>query len=354
MKKKIVIIAAIMVLLIAGYFLMSYYSAKLIKPKVIEAFGPGSSISQINVTMSYVALKGIHIEDPQTKLELLNIDEIRVTPVIWTLLSRQDIIISSIVFDNPHIFVYRGRDSVLTGPGISEKKRKTEPGKKTSDKITVKKIKINGGYLRFIDHKNNEPPAIIKLLELQSGVNNIKHPFPVNNKSPLVVKSKISKENDGNISIKGWIDLESMNLELKIDLTEVEMKPFEPYYEKKFGDLIKGGNATIESSVKIHNHILDVTGNLRLFNLDINEKSSFQGVITKEMLSQILKKQDNQVKTDFSVKGDLQNPQFSPGYEISKSILSNLSSKTGISIIEEKGEKYIKEKSKSWIPKPKK
>lgn len=334
---------------------MSYYSAKLIKPKVIEAFGPGSSISQINVTTSYVALKGIHIEDPQTKLELLNIDEIRVTPMIWTLLSRQNIIISSIVFDNPYFFIYRSRDSVLTGPGISERKRKTEPEKKTTGIITIKKIKIKSGYLRFIDHKNNEPPAIIKLVSLQSEISNIKHPFPVNNRSPLVLKSKISKENNGgDISIKGWIDLESMNLDLKIDLSDVDMKPFEPYYEKKFGDLIKGGNATIVSSVIINNHFLDVNGNLRLFNLDINEKSSLQGVITKETLSQILKKQDNQVKTDFSVKGDLQNPQFSPSYEISKSILSNLSSKTGISIIEEKGKNYIKEKSKTWIPKPKK
>lgn len=172
MLKRILILSEIfIVVLLAGFIVLSMYSVKFLQSKIQEKLGSGVFISQIEATRRYVAGKGILIEDPVSKLKLLEIDEIRIYPAIRSIFYTRSIVIRKIVLYHPSFLIIRTRDSVVIMAGSTARKPQREKTK-PSNKITIDKITIQDGKFVFIDHKNKSPSGVIQLLKLESTVEN--------------------------------------------------------------------------------------------------------------------------------------------------------------------------------------
>ena len=323
MKKWALLAGGLAVLLIGGYFVLSFYAVKLIEPHLQKAMGHGFTVEETKPGITYVSARGIRYEDPDSKQKFLQIEEIRVYPSLLSLL-RKSICIKELTILQPSFFFYRSRDGSVAGPlvmtktegegnemEITEKREREKPVEVRPVQIQIDRIRIRKGSLDFEDRKVGEPPAQVKLRDIDFEMGEINYPI-TSGHSPVRFQAKMSgKEREGSIEIKGWIDAKTMDMETSLKLREIEVKTFEPYYRKRVTVEIESGVLGMDSKITVRNKRIDAPGELDLTNLHIKEGDGMVFWIPAGTLVSVLEKKGHQIKAKFHVKGNIENPRFS-------------------------------------------
>jgi hypothetical protein len=337
MKKWFMILGIVVILLIGGYLLLSFYAVKFIQARLQRVTGPGLTISEISVKPTHLSAKGIQYEDPVSKRRFLLIEEIRIFPNLSSFL-RRTLGIRECVILRPSFFFYRSREGNFTGPWTPEKK-KNEGGvskdqgeeKRESIYIKVEKFRIQKGSVDFEDRKMGEPPSQIQLRELDLELKNVQYPF-ISSHSPVELKGKIiGKKKDGNISFKGWLDLKTIDMETSFQVGEVEIKVFEPYYRKRVTAEIDSGTINMESKIALKNRVIDAPGHLELVALHLKEGGTVFWIPAK-MLVSFLENHGDRISVKFQVQGNLDDPQFNLQETILTRIAISMAETLGIPI----------------------
>jgi len=315
MKKWLILIGIFVILLIGGYFVLTFYAVKLIQPQLQKVLGPGLTLSKIELKATYLSAKGIQYENPLSKQRFLQIEELRIYPSFLSLL-KKSLHINEFTMIRPSFFFSRSREGVLFGPWMSEEKE--GKGKEISQEkreeepihIRIDRIQVEKGSFDFEDMKFGEPPANIRLKDLDLRIDDIQFPF-ISFHSPIQFKGKMNgKAKDGKIEIKGWIDIKTMDMAISLDFQGIDMKIFEPYYRKRVSAEIESGTINMESKIAIEKRIIDVPGHLELLDLRIKEGSGTVLWIPANTLVSLLRDRGNRIKVEFHVKGNLDNPHF--------------------------------------------
>ena len=329
MKKWVIRAGIFLLLIIGGYFVLSFYAVRFIQTHLQKDMGPGFILTEMKPKTTYLSARGIQYEDPDSKQRFFRVEEVRIYPSLLSLL-KKSIRIKEMTIVRPSFFFYRSREGVITGPWGTIKKEKDrggvfEKGKKkgneeTSEEIEKKKgesisiqinrIRIQQGTVDFEDRKVGEPPAEMRLKDLDFEIKNVRYPF-ANHPSSVELKGKVKGEKqEGRIDVKGWVDLKTMDLETSLKIQEVEVETFKPYYRKKVSAKIDSGTMNMESRVVLKEKKMDSPGQLNFFNLHIKEGGGTVFWIPAEILSFLLEKKRNQVQVPFHVKGNLGDEQF--------------------------------------------
>jgi hypothetical protein len=317
MKKWFILIGILVVLSIGGYFVLTFYAVKFIQPHLQKVMRPGFTLEEIKLKTTYLSAKGIQYEDPDSKQRFLQIDEVRIYPSLFSLL-KKSLHIKKITILQPLFFFYRSREGGIVGPWVEMKKEgegkeiSEEEEKKRGKPIQVQidRIRIQSGSIDFEDRKAGEPPAQIKLRELDFEIRDIQYPL-ASSHSPIELKGKMKgKQQEGNIYAKGWIELKTMDLETSLKIREIEVKTFEPYYRKRVTAEIESGYMDMDSKIAVKEKRIDALGELDFINLHIKEGGGTIFRIPAETLVPLLEQKKYQIKVPFHVKGNLGDPQF--------------------------------------------
>lgn len=329
MKKSLILAGIVFVLVVGGYFVLSFYAVKFIQPHLQKSMGPGFTLAEMKPKATYLSARGIQYEDPDSKQKYFQIEEVRIYPSLLSLL-KKSLRIKEITIVQPFFFFYRSREGVIVGPwvtmkkgkereGVSEevKKKENEETSKEMEKrkgepvpIQINRIRIRGGAIDFEDRKVGEPPAQFRLRDLGFEIKNIRYPFD-NHHSPIELKGKVKgKDQEGSIYTEGWIDLKTMDLETSLKIREIEVETFKPYYRKKVSATIDSGTMDMESQIALKEKRIDAPGVLDFVNLHIEEGGGTVFWIPAKTLASLLEKKRNQIKVPFHVKGNLGDPQF--------------------------------------------
>jgi hypothetical protein len=118
------------------------------------------------------------------------------------------------------------------------------------------------------------------------------------------------KAQEGSITLKGWVDAKTMDMETSLKIREIEVKTFEPYYRKRVTAEIESGTLAMDSRIVVKEKRIDAPGELDLINLHIKEGGGTVLWIPAETLVALLEKKGHQLKAKFHVKGNMENPQF--------------------------------------------
>jgi hypothetical protein len=118
------------------------------------------------------------------------------------------------------------------------------------------------------------------------------------------------KAQDGSITLKGWIDAKTMDVETSLKIRELEVKTFEPYYRKRVTAEIESGTLDMDSEIAVKEKRIDAPGELGLVNLHVKEGEGTVFWIPVETLVPSLEKKGHRIKAKFRVKGNIENPQF--------------------------------------------
>ncbi len=329
MKKWVILVGILFILLIGGYFALSFYAVKFIQPRLQKGLRPGLTLAEMKPKTTYLSVRGIQYEDPDSKQKFLQIEEVRIYPSLLSLL-KKSLRIKEITIVQPSFFFYRSREGVIAGPWVTMKKEKDREGiseevkkkenEETSEEMEKKKgepipiqinrIRIQRGAVDFEDRKVGEPPAQFKLRDLSFEIKNIRYPL-AHHHSPIELKGKVKgKKQEGSIYAKGWIDLKTMDFETSLKIREIEVETFKPYYRKKVSAEIDSGTMDMESQIVLKEKRIDAPGELDFINLHIKEGGGTVFWIPAETLASLLEKKRNQVKAPFHVKGNLGDPRF--------------------------------------------
>ena len=317
MKKWFILIGILAVLFIGGYFVLSFYAVKFIQPQLQKVMGPGLTLAEIKVKPTYLSARGIRYEDPHSKQKFLQIEEVRIYPSLFSLL-KKSLRIREFKLLQPSFFFYRSREGVFVGPWVTmikeregkeisggEEKKKGEP-----IQIQIDRIRIQKGSIDFEDRKVGEPPAQIRLRELDVEIKNIQYPL-ASSHSPIELKGKMKgRKQEGTIYANGWIDPKTMDLETFLKIRELEVETFKPYYRKRVSAEIDSGTMDMESKITLKEKSIDVPGELDFINLHIQKGGGTVFWISAETLTSLLRQRRNQIKVPFHIKGNLGDPQF--------------------------------------------
>jgi hypothetical protein len=317
MKKWFILIGILVGLLIGAYFILSFYAVKWIQPRLQKVMGPGFTLEEVRLKTTCLSIKEIQYEDPHLKQRFLRIEEMKIYPSLLSLLNKSLYIREFAIFQ-PSFFFYRSREGRIVGPWVKIEKEKegketfeeAEKRKGESVQIRIDRIRIEKGSVDFEDRKVGEPPAQIKLGNIDFEIGDIEYPVRSHH-SPIRLKARMKgKGKEGNIDIKGWIDTETMDMEISLKIREMEVKTFEPYYRKRVTAGIESGTMDMDSKISVREKRIDAPGEFDLNDLYVQKRGGMVFWIPAETWISLLEKKGHQIKVPFHVKGNMENPQF--------------------------------------------
>ncbi len=320
MKKWFILAGIVALIIIGGYFVLSFYAVKFIQFQLQKVVGPGFTVSEIKVESTFLSAKGIRYEDPDSKQKFFQIEEMRIYPNIFTLL-KGTLGIRELTILQPSLYFYRSREGAVSGPwgpweemekGREKKGISTEGERKGKEppRIKIDRIRIVRGSIDFEDRKVGEPPAQIKLRQLDLDLKDVQYPI-ISARSPIELKAKMEgKTREGDLYVKGWIDLETTEMETSLKVREIDVKIFEPYYRRRVSAEIETGHIDMDATVAVRKRMIDAPGQLELGDLHMKEGGTVFWIPAKYLVS-ILKNKENRIKVHFLLKGNIDDPQFS-------------------------------------------
>jgi len=123
MKKWLIgVVGFLLVLLIGGYFILTFYAVKFIQPRLQKVMGSGFTVEEVGLKITYLSAKGIRYEDPGSKRKFFQAEEIRVYPSLRSLL-KNSLHIREFALLKPSFFFYRSPEGHMVGPWVTTTKR---------------------------------------------------------------------------------------------------------------------------------------------------------------------------------------------------------------------------------------
>ncbi|OGP91625.1 MAG: hypothetical protein A2156_15240 [Deltaproteobacteria bacterium RBG_16_48_10] len=338
MKKWFIGAGILLVLLIGGYFVLSLYAVKFIQPRFQKVMGPGLTVTKIEIKTTYLSAAKIEYEDPQSRQKFLKIEEVRIYPNLLSFL-KGNLKVRELLILRPSFYFYRSREGTFVGPWFPTERREKDQriptegkkGEKESISIEIDRIQIKQGSIDFEDQKfgKSQPPLMLRDLDFR--LENIRYPI-VSAPSPLELRGKIEgRTKEGEVEAKGWIDLQTSDLETTFKVQGIEVKTFEPYYKKRVTAEIDSGTIHLETKITVKQKWMDAPGYLELFDLRVKEEGTVFWIPAKTLVS-LLKDKGNRIKAQFHVKGNINDPQFDLQENVLNRIGFSLAEALGIPI----------------------
>ena len=315
MKKWLVAGGIILILLIAGYIVLSFYAVRLIQPHLQKMMRPGLTVAKIEIRTTYLSAQKIEYEDPHLRQRFLQIEEVRIYPSLFSFL-KGNLRIREILLLRPSFFFYRSPEGPVVGPwfptekGEKDEQVPIEKGKaEKGPAVEIDRIRTEDGSVGFEDQAYGRPPFSIQLKELFFKLEDIRYPI-VSAPSPFELEGKIKgRTKEGQIKAKGWIDLQTTDTEIFFKVHDVEVKTLERYYQKRVTAEIESGSISIEAKINLKQKRIDAPGVMELMDLRIKEEGTVFWIPAKTLVS-LLKNKGNSVKGKFHVKGNMNDPKF--------------------------------------------
>jgi hypothetical protein len=315
MKKWLVAGGIILILLVAGYVVLSFYAVKFIQPQLQKMMRPGLTVAKIEIRTTHLSAQKIEYEDPQLKQRFLQIEEVRIYPSLFSFL-KGNLKVREILVLRPSFFFHRSPAGTVVGPWFPTEKRGKDEGvpfeKERTEKepsVEIDRIRTVKGSAGFEDQAYGRPPLSIQLKELDFKLENIRYPI-VSAPSPFELQGKMEgRRKEGRFEAKGWIDLQTTDTEIFLKVHDVEVKTFEPYYHKRVTAEIESGTIDVEAIINLKQKRIDAPGVMKLIDLRIKEEGTVFWIPAKTLVS-LLNNKGNSVKGKFHVKGNMNDPKF--------------------------------------------
>ena len=197
----------------------------------------------------------------------------------------------------------------------------------TAMQFAIGNIDLQGIHVRFKDN-SLQVPFTYELKDISIAAKD----FDPNSINDISIQGKLNATGMADIRWKGNFN-DLSNLNLKIDLTNVDMKDFTPYSMEYFAYPITDGVVTFKSHNTIANNMLKGTNGLDIFKCNLGKASKDVKPVMKVPLRlavYVLKDRNDKIKIDLPVEGDIRSPKFSYKKIIIKT-LTNLLVKVSLS-----------------------
>jgi hypothetical protein len=334
LKRAVIVLVAVFGVTAAAVMIGLHFATRELKRQVEQALGPESEVAGISVGLSSIELRGIRIRAPKgwPAEDTLRAERIVITPDLVGLVSAR-LHVPKITVEHAYLSVLRSRDGRLRlMPSLLEKRGKSGGA---APEVTIGAIELRDSALEFFDATVRQPAHKIRLEQLQASVDDLHIP-DLKSRTRIELNGVVKGvQRNGKFSIKGWAELATKNSEIATRLQGVDLVALQPYLIKASETGVKRGSLDLDLKSTVRNNRLKAPGTVTLNGLELASGEGAMGTfmgVPRSLVISALKNQNDQIKVQFVLEGNLNDPQFSLNENFAKRMAASVAEGLGISI----------------------
>ncbi|WP_136419644.1 DUF748 domain-containing protein [Herbaspirillum sp. ST 5-3] len=337
-KRLIAVTLIVVVALGAAASLGLHFATSALKSQVEQALGPESEVAEIVVGWSAIELRGMRIRAPKgwPAEDALRAERIVVKPDLLGLISAR-VHVPRISVEKAYVSVLRARDGkVHLLPSLMEAPAR-DGGQKTSTALPVSigTIELHDGVMEFFDATVRQPAHKTRLDQLHARIDDLQLPA-LNGRTRIQLDGSVKGVNrNGKVMIDGWAEVADKNSEITTKLQGVDMVALQPYLIKASETGVRRGTLDLKLKSTVRNNRLHAPGTVTLTGLELapgqGPFGTFMGVPRQAVVA-ALKNRNGQISIDFTLEGNLNDPQFSLNDSFARRVGSAVAETLGISL----------------------
>jgi len=319
MKKLIKIliwgILVFLVIFISASVYIAFNGRQLVVDQIEKNLKMKAVLDKISLSMPFsVHLTGLEIGD------LFKAEKISISPNIFSLFPGK-IVLGNLKLVNPEITLIQSPDGKLNLPELG--------GGGGAPPVLITGLTVENGKIRFIDKKVSDEGLETVLSGVNARISRVMMPLTSLNADFNLDAQVLSAENRkiGSLSLRGWIDFRSKDMDAQFKIKDLDAVYFQPYY----GDFLSerqllSADLNLDSTFKAKNNDLNVDTDFKLSGLVYapvepgteQELSIFK--LKKQALDIFTDKKGN-LSLEFNVDTKLDKPEIG-GDKLKKIILA--------------------------------
>lgn len=267
------LLVLVMVLLVLAKFLITSEQVRdAVLPMAKEALQREVALGDIDISIfSGIVLHDLTVMDKEGKTAFVEAGTVVLRYRFWPLL-RLKVVVDEVRLEQPVLMIVRHPDGTFNFSDLLERKQRTaqqEPesqskdGKPKSLDLLVSQVVISDGKVNFVDYRPNPvKPFTVDLSQFNLSADNISASKPF----PITVEVFV---NQAKLDISGQVDPSTMGGRVKIQLADLNLPDFAPYYEKQHSPKVKALKVSCDLEMEGNAQQLRSAGSLVLAGLHL-------------------------------------------------------------------------------------
>ncbi|HYL80916.1 MAG TPA: DUF748 domain-containing protein, partial [Candidatus Acidoferrum sp.] len=239
---------------------------------------------------------------------------------------------------NPYLSMLRTREgklrivpSLLEGQAAKGQPAAAPPARS----VAISRIELEDGVVEVFDATVAQPPLKIRLEKLQASVRDVLVPA-LTGKSRFELAAIVKGvQRDGRAKVAGWLEAASKDSSVKTELRSVDLVALQPYLSKASETRIQRGSLDLDLASDVSKNRLRAPGKVTIADLEFapahGTLDTFMGLPRAGVVS-FLKNKDNKITVNFTLEGDINNPQFALNEAFTTRLASSMAENLGLSI----------------------
>jgi len=348
MMKKLSIFILICVLIgsaLAVY--ASYFLKPLLEEKIFEAvegaLGRGLEIAEIDLSLteSTIFFRGIKAEDCRFIKygNAISADEVTIdVNVPFTLLQRiivlEEVSLKNLTFglsnrkklttpDEYSVMKERDAERAVSEDATASRRRafrSAGPGGSFSG-LRVDKVVIEDSRFRFSDHRARPSTNVIEIADLNGHIDALSFSTERGGllDGAVFLKGLIKPNGNGSFKLNGSFAAaqSGLDFDLCLDLENVSLTIFEPYYSKTSLTILKEAKIGLESQAHCSQNNLNAFQTVRIYDIELNDIKPQEGDrlfgLPAKTVIEFFENSKRDIEFSFNVSGTITDPKFEAG-----------------------------------------
>jgi uncharacterized protein involved in outer membrane biogenesis len=338
LKRVGIVIAIVIGVSAAAAMAGLHFATRALKSQVEQVLGPDSEVGELVVGWSAIEAHRIRIRAPKgwPVEDALRAQRVVITPDLLGLFSAR-VHVPRIKVEQGYVSVLRARDGRLRLlPGLLEQPaRPNTEARAPAPAVTIGSIELQDASLEFFDASVRQPAHKVRLERLQARVDDLHVPSLAGRTHIQLNGTVKGMQRDGKLAINGWLELADRNSEIVTRLQGVDLVALQPYLIKASETGVRRGALDLQLKSTVRKNRLHAPGTVTLTGLELatgnGALGTFMGVPRQTIMAS-LKNRNDQITIQFTLDGNLSDPQFSLNESIAKRIGASIAETLGISI----------------------
>jgi hypothetical protein len=336
-RKRWWIAAALALILVPiGAFVAFRMAVSALKARVEAAVAPETEMASLQVSWSGLVIEGLRVPAPKgwPSKDAFRAERVRVVPTLRSLLSGDAYEIRSITVTAPYLSALRGPEGTLRIlPGVRAGSADAHaPGPPPA---SIGEITFDDGVLEIYDATVAKPPLRIRLEQIEASIEDVTVPSSTG-KSDFELDGVVKGgARDGTAHIAGWIEFATADSSISTRLRDVDLAPLAPYLVHGGEEGVRAGRFDLDLDSEVRSRHLRAPGRLTITGLELEPANdvlgTFMGLQRRALLSS-LEEKGKKITVEFTLEGDVANPEFSLNSALSQQVALGIAKSLGLSL----------------------
>jgi hypothetical protein len=333
----LLVVAAAFAALGVGGAVAYRVAVSALESKLARALGPSGEMGALRVGWSGVSVDGLRIPAPDgwPATDSFRAERVRVVPSPLSVFSER-YRIRSVTVTNAYLAMVRTRDGKLVAlPGLSERGPAPAATETAPASVRVGRVVFEGGDIEIFDTTVPRPPLVIRLEQIEAHLDDLSVP-DFRGRSRFALEGVVKGiAHDGRASIAGWVEIATRDSSVRTELRSVDLLAVQPYLVKEGEAGIRQGSFDLDLQSDVRAGHLSAPGKLTISNLDLLPEEgsidTFMGLPRRAVLAALANRR-GEIQFDFTLDGELADPQFSLNETLGTRLAYSLAGALGVDL----------------------